>query len=188
MNKLLTILMILLISACAPYTTLSDSRKTQQRPPITKAPNVPIIVSKPKTPESDRKTAPPASTDEPFEPQYSTRAAPPQNGAVIALLAKASDQEKAGALDSAASSLERALRISPKDPLVYYRLANIRYLQDETAKAEQLAKRALSLDVANKRFQSQVWLLIAKCRVKTGDAEGAQEARQKAASLRVRGS
>ena len=66
------------------------------------------------------------------------------NAAVNALLAQADGARRAGNLDSAIASAERALRIAPSDPAVYYELAVLRLRQGDRARAEQLARKGLS--------------------------------------------
>ncbi len=63
------------------------------------------------------------------------------DGPVLALLTSARQQEGSGDLGSASASLERALRIAPREPQVLYRLAQVRLEQGDAAQAEQLAQR-----------------------------------------------
>jgi len=59
--------------------------------------------------------------------------------------------EQADALESrgdqqgALAQLERAQRIAPRDPLVYLQLARLRLHMNDSVRAEQLARRGLSL-------------------------------------------
>ena len=163
----------LTLIGCTTY--VPDTRAPVPSRPVQKS-QVPVIKAPPPPVQKpEQKTAP-----EPLVLKEVKRAAPPQNQAVIALLKTAKTQRSQGALTNAASSLERALRISPKDPVVYFQLAQVRFEQGSTDKAEQLAKKALSLDVGNSRFQTQVWNFIASCREKNGDTNGAAEARKMA--------
>ncbi len=66
-----------------------------------------------------------------------------QNPAVIALLDGAYQQSESGQLDLAASKLERAVRISPRDPQVWSALAKIRLQQKKYALAVSLAKNLI---------------------------------------------
>jgi Flp pilus assembly protein TadD len=50
----------------------------------------------------------------------------------------------AGQLEQAAALCERALRISPRDGHLWYRLATIRYQQERFSDAAGLARRAMS--------------------------------------------
>lgn len=99
---------------------------------------------------------------------------------VVALLNTAQQQRGQGDLNGAASSLERAQRIAPREPQVLYRLAEIRLMQGDAAQAEQLAQRGLSYSGGRPALQAGLWDLIAEAREKQGDRQGAAEARQKA--------
>ena len=66
------------------------------------------------------------------------------NSAVNTLLAQSDAQRRNGNLDAAIAAAERALRISPDDPTVYYQLAELRLRRGDAALAEQLARKGLS--------------------------------------------
>lgn len=107
-------------------------------------------------------------------------AAAPVEAPVMALLNTAQQQRGEGDLNGAASSLERAQRIAPREPQVLYRLAEIRLMQGDAAEAEQLAQRGLSHSAGRPALQAGLWDLIAEARDKQGNSAGANEARQKA--------
>ena len=111
-----------------------------------------------------------------------TRQAP----AVIALLQQAEQQANAGDLESAAASLERAIRIDPRNPVLWYHLATVRLSQGEPAQAEQLANKSNSLAAGNHAQQSRNWLLIAQARRQLNDGSGAAAAEQRARELGAR--
>lgn len=102
------------------------------------------------------------------------------SGPVLALLTSARQQETSGDLGSASASLERALRIAPREPQVLYRLAQVRLEQGDAAQAEQLARRGLSYAAGRPTLQAGLWELVAQARERQGDAAGAAEARQRA--------
>lgn len=102
------------------------------------------------------------------------------DGPVLALLTSARQQEGTGDLNGAAASLERALRIAPREPQVFYRLAQVRLSQGDTAQAEQLAQRGLNYAAGRPALQAGLWELIAQARESQGDAAGAAAARQRA--------
>ena len=66
------------------------------------------------------------------------------NNAVNALLASADGSRRRGDLDAAVASAERALRIQPGDPAVYYELALLRLAQGQRELAGQLARKGLA--------------------------------------------
>lgn len=102
------------------------------------------------------------------------------SGPVLALLTSARQQEGSGDLNSASASLERALRIAPREPQVLYRLAQVRLDQGDAAQAEQLARRGLSYAAGRPTLQAGLWELVAQARERQGDSAGAAQARQRA--------
>ena len=102
------------------------------------------------------------------------------DGPVLALLTTAQQQQSSGDLGSAASSLERAQRIAPREPQVLYRLAQVRLSQGDAVQAEQLSRRALGYAGDRPALQAELWELIAQARERQGDPTGAQQARARA--------
>jgi len=102
------------------------------------------------------------------------------DGPVLALLTTAKTQQGSGDFNGAASSLERAQRIAPREPQVLYRLAQVRLSQGDAPQAEQLARRALTYANGRPSLQAELWNTIAQAREKQGDSAGAALARQKA--------
>lgn len=106
----------------------------------------------------------------------------PSSPAVLALLGDAENRSKAGRLDSAAATIERALRIEPRNATLVYKLAEIRMRQGKPRLAEDLAKKANILASGNPLLKKQIWTLMAHSRQKQGDQQGALEAATKASS------
>lgn len=102
------------------------------------------------------------------------------DGPILALLTTAEQQRGGGDLGGAASSLERAQRIAPREPQVLYRLAQVRLEQGDAPQAEQLSRRALSYASGRPALQASLWELIAQARERQGDAAGAAQARDRA--------
>lgn len=102
------------------------------------------------------------------------------DGPVLSLLTTAQQQQGSGDLNGAASSLERAQRIAPREPQVLYRLAEVRLAQGDAAQAEQFARRGLTYASGRPALQASLWNLIAQARERQGDASGAAQARERA--------
>ncbi|GAB3370755.1 tetratricopeptide repeat protein [Azotobacter armeniacus] len=102
------------------------------------------------------------------------------DGPILALLTTAQQEQGSGNLESAASSLERAQRIAPREPQVLYRLAEVRLAQGDAAQAEQQARRALTYASGRPALQASLWGLIAQARERQGDMAGAAQARERA--------
>jgi len=120
------------------------------------------------------------------QPQPARPAVTRSSPAVVALLGQAENQANSGDLDAAAASLERAIRIEPRNPLLWYHLATVRLAQQQAAQAEQLAVKSNSLAAGNRLQQSRNWRLIARARQSLGDASGARAAERRARELEGR--
>lgn len=105
------------------------------------------------------------------------------NKAVIALLDKAQSDIQAGKRGSAGAALERALRIEPRNPWLWQKLALIRLDEGRYAQAITLAKKSNSFSVGQPRLQSANWLVIGQARTAQGDSTGANEAFKRASDL-----
>ena len=69
-------------------------------------------------------------------------AARQENVAVAGLMHSARSDAAAGRLGSAAATLERALRIEPRNPRLWHELAKVRLRQGDYSQAESLAARS----------------------------------------------
>ena len=125
-------------------------------------------------------TPPAASELTPFQPIESTV---PLSPVVGALVSAANQNSKAGDLDSAAASIERAIRIEPRNATLFYKLALLRLQQSKPRLAEDLAKKSALLASTNSTLKRHCWLLIAHAREIQQDFAGAKEARAKADSF-----
>lgn len=122
----------------------------------------------------------------PVEVYTPAEASNKQSPAVVALLESAEQQANAGNLESAAASLERAIRIDPNNPVLWYHLATVRLEQGDSVQAEQLAVKSNRLAAGSHGQQARNWQLIAKARAARNDAAGASAARQRARQLELR--
>jgi Tfp pilus assembly protein PilF len=69
-------------------------------------------------------------------------AAKSENMAIAGLMDSARSDASAGRLGSAAATLERALRIEPRNPRLWHELAKVRLRQADFSQAESLAARS----------------------------------------------
>ncbi len=83
------------------------------------------------------------------------------SAALDSLFSLAEQQESNGNLRGATGILERAIRISPRNPEIYLRLAELNYRQGKNAQAQSFAEKALSLN-PNKALMDQAELLLKK--------------------------
>ena len=94
-------------------------------------------------------------------------------GAVVALLDNADRDTEAGRRDQAIASLERALRIEPKNPIPWHKLSRLRLEEKNWKQAVALAKKSNVLAPGNKALQAENWKIIAQASAAMGDATGA---------------
>jgi len=119
------------------------------------------------------------------EPVPVPRPAMSGNRAVIALLDRAGMDNKAGKRDAAGASLERALRIEPRNPWLWLELAQVRLAQGQYAQAITLAHKSNSFAGRLPRLQSESWQLIGQARVAQGDSNGAEQAFKMASEFKL---
>jgi tetratricopeptide (TPR) repeat protein len=118
---------------------------------------------------------PPAPVSAPV-PAPAPPAARTESAAIAGLLDDARADAEAGRLTNAAASLERALRIEPRNPRLWQELARVRLKQGEYAQAESTAARSNSWAGGDNRLRAENWRLIAQAREARGDAAGARAA------------
>ena len=149
-------------------------------PPRPLPPHEPPVVDQ-TSPEPLQQPVPVQSV--PVQPQPRTHTVSSHSPAVVALLGQAEAQANGGDLASAAGSLERALRIDPRNPVIWYHLATVRLEQGEPAQAEQLAVKSTSLAGGNRVQQARNWRLFAQARHAQGNPYGALAAERRAREL-----
>ena len=103
---------------------------------------------------------------------------PTMSPAAQSLLARSDTQTDEGDWDSAANSLERALRLEPNNALLWSRLAGIRYQQEDWQQAVQLAAKSNTLAARDENLRRRNWNMMANAYDQLGDAEAAQKYRQ----------
>lgn len=99
-----------------------------------------------------------------------------RNSAVLALLDQAQAQAAAGQAPAAGASLERALRIEPRNPALWSELARLRLGQGQYRQAQNLAAKSNALAGGDRYLRAENWRIIGQAREKLGDARGAQAA------------
>ena len=113
-------------------------------------------------------------------PTEAPPAPPSDNTAVMDLLNQAKNQSDAGRLEEAGANLERALRIEPRNPVLWHELARVRLFQGQYRQAENMAAKSSTLAGTHRSLQAQNWRIIGEARSRRGDLQGAREAFKKA--------
>lgn len=121
---------------------------------------------------------PPLSPSLPRSVETSGAAAP-----VISLVKAARASLRAGRTDQAGASLERALRIEPRNPWVWQGLSALHIVTQQAEQAESEAKKSMSLGKRNPYLDVENWRLIAEARKLRGDKAGAEQALRKREDL-----
>jgi hypothetical protein len=105
----------------------------------------------------------------------------PQTPAVGSLVMAANENSQGGNNDSAVASIERAIRIEPRNATLYYKLAVLRLKQSKPRLAEDIARKAVLLAVNDNALKKHSWLLIANARGLQNNVAGANKAKAEAA-------
>lgn len=160
----------------APVEDRASQAETQPQPRPTpeEAPSQAAVATP--LPDTHRSTSPSPSRAPSPAPQVQTQQSP----AVVALLSDAEQSRDAGDYRAAQGSLQRAQRIAPRDPEVYYSLAETHMQLEDFGLAEQVALKGVSVAQGNTSQLRRLWQLLAKIRLRAGDPEGSRQAELKA--------
>ena len=102
---------------------------------------------------------------------------------LVALLEDAEAKMDSGDTNSAAASLERALRLDSKNAMLWHRLGLLRLRQKNWQQAINLALKSNSLAAGDHRLQADNWKLIAQANSRAGDKGAAKRAAEIASKL-----
>jgi tetratricopeptide (TPR) repeat protein len=191
--------------ASEPLIDQDDSTETLKTKPLEEFAPItePIeIEPEPVVPEQEQESFTPEKEEEPFalkpiqrpvilapKPEFSTpppppfqplESFPPLSPAVNALASAANQNSQSGNIEAATATIERAIRIEPRNATLYYKLALLRLKQSKPRLAEDLAKKAALLASTDTQLKKHSWLLVARAREMQGDLKGGKAARAKA--------
>jgi len=166
----------LALTACTPPTATREYSDVSASTPRNKTDQETASTAT----EEPKPAEPPARSN----PDRAKHNAQPSNTgestAVLALMREADSSSASGRLDNAAATLERAIRIQPRNAQLWNKLAEVRLQQHQPGLAEDLAKKSNLLAKDNKALTRKNWSIIANARRQKGDAQGASEADAKA--------
>lgn len=106
-----------------------------------------------------------------------------ENPAVLTLVEQARADAAQSKLQSAAGTIERALRIEPRNPWLWQELARLHLMLGDHAQAENFAARSNTWAAGDRALGAANWRLIGTAREARGDTAGAQAATARAAEL-----
>jgi hypothetical protein len=185
--RLFVLLALLAATGCALQPFQSAPQPTGGKPAA--GGQGPVIIPEPPSVSSTMPAEPVIEAPAPSipVPRERPKVAPASlSPASKALVSQAQAQRKKGDLPGAATTLDRALRIEPSNPLLWIEMGRLRMDQRNYAQAEAMGRKALSMAVGDGRTQSAAWVLIAdslRARGKNPQAEEAME-RSREAVLR----
>lgn len=149
----------------APAPTTSQEPAARTFPAQTGVPGIddvsppapPVTSSRGQPISPPRDSVPPAPVPQDSRPSNPVYTQPQQAGTpASALLASVDSAIAEGELERAAALAERALRISPRDAYLWYRLADIRYQQERYTDAAGFAQRALSFAGSDRELTREI--------------------------------
>jgi len=171
-KRLASLAVSALLAACAapsPYQKPAPPPSGQQQP---------------ETPPPEQQPGQaPSTTPEPTPPPAPVVREPTLGAASRALMGQAQTQMATKNYVVAASSIERALRIEPDNPLLWIELGKVRLAEGNYVQAENMARKAVSMAVNAPRAQSSAWRLIADSYRARGKNIEAQDAQARADNL-----
>ena len=97
--------------------------------------------------------------------------------AILSLLKQADQLRGAGDFSGASARLERAQRIVPNEPEIYFQLSSLRLDQQRLEDAVNIATQGLTLAGEDRAMKRDLYILIARARDVLGDTSGATKAR-----------
>ena len=166
-------MIVLLLNACASPTGTRESSW-----PFPAQPQQPSQPSMPQPPQTSPGADGP-TVIEPVKPAQQTfpRTAESISGqAVVSLMRQAADARSQGQFDLAASQLERAQRIEPRNYFVWSALAKVYLDQQQFDQAISVAGKSSSLARGNLYVEVENWKTIARALQGKGDSLGAVQA------------
>lgn len=104
------------------------------------------------------------------------------SAASYALLDQSTAADAAGNRTAAIGYVERALRLSPRDPILWIRLGRLQ-LPDAPLPAQRYARKALALTTPDTPSYRNAWLLIADAKELDGDRASAEAIRDRFRTL-----
>ena len=166
-----------LLSACSVFR--GPESPSSQAPGPSQTPHGPGTAQPQPAPTPE---ATPVPEQPPRPPPKQFKLSPATN----ALVQQAHTQAHSGAFVPAATTIERALRIEPENPLLWIELGQIRLSENNPGQADSMGHKALALATGDAQAQASAWRLIAESYRARDRNEEAAEADKKASALSPR--
>lgn len=184
--SLIMVSAVLALAGCsAPggsiYVPAGGSSRIPVQPAVTPEPEEPAPVWQQQQPETSVPEPVPA-TPPATSPSYRD-SGDSLSPAALSLVREADRLLDQGNAPAAITKLERAQRIAPRSPEVYFKLSEAYVVSQRLDRAEQFALKGLSMAGNDAGLQRSGWMLLADIRRARGNVAGASEAEAKAAAL-----
>ena len=174
MNSLRSLVVVsVLLSACSVPQPYEHPSPTPGVPPTQPGPTTQTQPAPPPPPVEEPQPLPGPVVREPV-----------LSPASRALVSQASTQLASKNFAVAASSIERALRIEPDNPLLWIELGKVRQAEGNYVQAENMARKALTMSANAPRAQSSAWALISEALRARGKNTEAREAQMRSEQFR----
>ena len=142
------------------------------RPPTSQPSQPPVSPPQPSPPQvSSPQPSPSQPPAHPPTPARENRLSP----ATHSLVMQARTQVARGDLPAASSTLDRALRIEPNNPLLWIELGRLRLAESDAHQAEGCGRKALALASGDHNAQAQAGRLLADALRAQGRNQEARE-------------
>jgi len=154
-----------LLSACsllAPHPPASQPPTPQMSSPQPQVPPAPLQSPSPSSSPPAPRAPPPARENH-------------LSAATRSLVTQARTQVAHGDLPAASSTLDRALRIEPNNPLLWVELGRLRLAESDAHQAEGCGRKALALASGDRIAQAQAGRLLADALRAQGRNQEARE-------------
>ena len=158
--------LLLLIGGCSllrpPEDAVSPAVPARPAPPV--APAAPAPAGGQSATPSPAPAVPkaPEAAPAPVAPSPPVSTRHYQLGAATgALVAQAQSAGAHGDYLTAMSTLERAVRIEPRNPLLWIEMAKVRLAAGEAQQAESVARKAVALSEGDQRTSNEAWKQVA---------------------------
>lgn len=177
-NLLFVLAISLALSACS-IAPVQESSPVVAPPPVPPQPEPAPVVAPVEPAVLETQPLTPTEVVEPSIPLAGTATHTyTLSAATKSLVTQATTQRKSRNFVQAAATLERALRIEPKNPLLWIEYGQLRMDEKNFTQAESMARKALASAIGDLRTQANAWRLIAdsyKARNRNGEAQQAYE-------------
>lgn len=179
--------LFVLLSGCAGVGTTPAPVEDRSAPGETGKQPDSTAISREQAGSADAATtAELANVPQPAQPELSKSAnqqalsTTPDEPVVLAVLDEAETLASKGDMPRAMASLERGIRIKPKDPWLWHQLSVLKLRDRQWLDAVAMAKKSNSLAGNNQQLLASNWMIIAEAKEALGELSASRAAQRRA--------